>query len=236
MDVLALPPAPPWSGWGAHTRLSLPGPTLGSPASPGEDGQVFGLYVFSFVIGTAFLLLSLFGDAFDADADADLDLDGDAIDSAAFKLFSIRSVVYAMFGFGSVGTVLSMTTATSLFTTLAFALVGGAASGALITALFHFVKDSEPAGRASDASWAGLLGTLSLPIEGTGTGQVLVEMGGRSHKLLARAHASVEDAILERGSRVMVIEVDRGVAMVQPAGPDLLTEPSPPTPPRTPGN
>jgi len=195
---------------------------------------VFGLYVFTFVIGAAFLLLSLFGDALDADADGlDADFDGvgdladvgDAhgVDAAAFKLFSLRSVVYAMFGFGSVGTVLTLTAVLGTLSTLAYASLAGVLSGALITGLFQLVKATEGGSEHSDAGWSGRLGTLVVsPLEG-GLGQVLVERAGRSHKLLARAHVKGAGGPLTQGAQVLIIEVDRGVALVEPAGPDLLT-------------
>ena len=68
-------------------------------------------YIFCLVVGGGFLLLSLFGDFLEADADVDLDGDadlaiGDAGDVA--KLFSLRAIVYALFGFGASGTLLHL--------------------------------------------------------------------------------------------------------------------------------
>ena len=87
------------------------------------------VYIFSLVAGGGFLAVSLLGDVFGGHADVDFDgghiggdFGGDAVGdvgsdvdahvegyaSHAAKIFSIRTLVYGLFGFGAVGTTLSL--------------------------------------------------------------------------------------------------------------------------------
>lgn len=188
---------------------------------------MFGLYIFSLVIGGAFLLLSLFGDAFEHDVDgldADVDIDGHVIGDAAgvWKVLSLRSVIYALFGFGAVGTLLSLTGLFGALGTAAYAGTAGVLSGALISWAFNFVRGGEAGQRSTDRAFEGLLGDVTVPFGSDGMGQVAVTVGGRRHVLLARPHGSPADTAPEQWKRIVVVELEQGVARVSPAEPDLL--------------
>ena len=184
---------------------------------------MFGVYVFSLVIGGAFLLLSLFGDAFDSDVDGlEGDVDIDSVDgSGLWKVLSIRSIIYALFGFGAVGTALSLSGLVPWLNTLLFASTGGVLTGTLISAVFSWVKRSEGGKRTTDRAFEGLLADVTVPFGNTNTGQIAVSRGGRRHVLLARPHASAKGSP-EDWTKVLVVELEQGVAHVAPAGPDLL--------------
>jgi len=187
---------------------------------------MFGLYIFSLVVGGAFLLLSLFGDAFDSDIDgldADLDVDVASVDgSGLWEILSLRSLVYSLFGFGAVGTALSLIGINSALYTLFVAAAAGVLSGALVSWAFALVKRSEAGPRNSDTDFEGLLADVTVPLGNEGTGQIAVSRGGRRHVLLARPHDSAHESSPEDWTRVLVVELVGGVARVTPAGPDLL--------------
>jgi hypothetical protein len=208
------------------------------------------LYVFSLVLGGGFLGLSLFGDLFgghgqvdlgsdlggaDVDVHADLDAHSGDLHSAdaggdadhggahaAAKIFSIRTITYSLFGFGAVGTSLTVfRDGNAPFTTAALSVGTGLVSGALINALFTWVKRSESGALAEEEGYAGHLGRVTLPIEGSG-GKILVEIAGREVELLALPHASaVGSGDASQWRRVLVVEMDQGVALVAPAEGDL---------------
>lgn len=206
------------------------------------------LYVFSLVLGGGFLGLSLLGDLFgghgdvdlsgdmgslDADLDADLDAHGDAdLDAhgdgghggashAAAKIFSIRTVTYSLFGFGAVGTLLTLFRGGGAPATTAALSVGtGLLSGVFINALFEWVKRGESGALEEDDHFAGHLGRVTLPIEASG-GKVVVEIAGREVELLALPHASAAGGDASLWRRVLVVEMDRGVALVAPAEQDV---------------
>ncbi len=197
------------------------------------------LYVFALILGGGFLVVSLFGDALDADVDdVHVDVDGLHVDGDVHtgvhgdaggwaKLFSIRSAVYALFGFGAVGTLLHLLRGGAAGgNTAIFAAAGGVLSGALISALFNFVKRGESGARLSEESFRGLVGTVSLPLASGSAGQILVTQGVRTHRLPARVHPAAGDARSpESWTQVVVVEMERGVAMVAPADPELLAGP-----------
>ncbi|HKJ02585.1 MAG TPA: hypothetical protein VJ997_09025 [Longimicrobiales bacterium] len=136
---------------------------------------------------------------------------------AAAKIFSIRTVTYSLFGFGAVGTLLTLFRAGNApTTTMALSVGTGLASGALINALFAWVKRGESGSLEDDDRFAGHLGRVTLPIEGSG-GKILVEIAGREVELLALPHASAREGDASRWRRVLVVEMDRGVALVAPA-------------------
>jgi hypothetical protein len=162
----------------------------------------------------------------DADLDAGMDADVDADTHGAHggdshvaaKIFSIRTITYSLFGFGAVGTLMTtLGPGASPIATAAFAVGTGLVSGALITTLFGWVQRGESGALPAEANYAGHLGRVTLPIAGSG-GRILVEIAGREVELKALPHASVDRADeASHWRRVLVIEMDRGVALVTPA-------------------
>jgi hypothetical protein len=78
----------------------------------------------------------------------------------------------------------------------------------------------------SEATYAGLMGRVTLPIRGEIPGKVVVERGGRRVQIRALPHASAEgqgDPTTWR--KVFVVEMQEGVALVAPVEEDLLLEP-----------
>lgn len=180
------------------------------------------LYLFALILGGGFLLLSLAGGG-DADMEvegldgaADAGADGDA----ASRIFSLRSLVYALFGFGATGTILAALGMGTL-TTLPFSILGGMGAALVVSLAFRFLRRTDSGEQAGDASLQGLAGVITLPL-GTGSpGAVAVERGGRRITLRALPHPASGG---EPGSwsRVVVVEMDRGVALVSPLEPDEL--------------
>ncbi len=216
------------------------------------------IYVFSLVVGGAFLAVSLLGDflhgdAGDVDAHAlDLDLHGVDVDvhgaeldlhgslqadaeatgaihgeHAAAKILSIRTIVYSLFGFGAVGTVLSTLgggSGSSL--TLAFSLAGGGLTGFLITSVFNYLRRSESGAHAAEADFVGLTGAIRLPLSGSHPGQIVVERGDRQYVLRALAHrVESERTDPSQWSTVVIVEMERGIARVAPVDDDLRLKP-----------
>lgn len=163
---------------------------------------------------------------------ADLDaghadvLDTGGWSHAAVKIFSIRTITYALFGFGAVGTLRTFVwTGGSAAFTVVLAVTTGLLSGALINAAFGWVRHSESGGLPGESTYAGLSGRVTLPISDTG-GKVVVERGGHSVELRALPHPSaVAQGDPAQWTSVFVVEMQRGVALVAPLGRDLLPEP-----------
>lgn len=179
------------------------------------------IYLFCLVLGGGFLLVSLLGAGdggeLDMDVDVDVDVDVDAggdTDTAAAKIFSFRTLVYALFGFGATGSALTALGYGSLFTA-GLAVVGGLLSGALVGALFNYLGRTSSGAAPSDADLIGLTGRVTLPLSRDVPGTVVVEQGGRRISLRALPHGSEGDDP-ESWVAVVVVEVDKGLVRVSP--------------------
>lgn len=202
------------------------------------------LYLFSLIVGGGFLLLSVLGGGGESDVDFDggLDLDmggdleldaleGDVLEGvteldgaeggdAASRVFSIRTVVYALFGFGATGSLLTWA-GVGLITTLAFSIVGGIASGLLVSLVFHYLVRTASGDHPGDQSLIGLPGVVTLPMGVASPGTILVDRSGRRLSLRALPHAA-SDGDPAAWRRVIVVDMDAGVARVAPLEPDEL--------------
>lgn len=156
-----------------------------------------------------------------ASAHGDLDADAGHLVS---KVFSIRTLFYSLFGFGSVGTLLTYLWSGDPLLTAGFAILGGISSGAVVNAAFGYVKRSESGMLISEGSYAGLRGRVILPIRKEVPGRIVVERGGKRLELRALPHVSGEgDPSLWRD--VFIVEMAKGVAQVSPIDEDMLLGP-----------
>lgn len=190
------------------------------------------LYLFSLIVGAGLLLVSLFGGDAEVEADFDLDLDAgggaDAIDSgvdsdvAAFKVLSIRGLIYAAFGFGA-GGFLAEVLGAGTVPSLATAIAGGVISGTMVTAVFEYLRRTNSGELPGEASLRGRTGRVTVAIGATSPGRIVVERGGREVTLRALPHSTAEGEP-EGWSSVLIVEVEDGVARVTPdGGTSLLT-------------
>ena len=127
----------------------------------------------------------------------------------AFKILSLRTFVYALFGFGMVGTLLSRVWGgENALLTGVFAGVGGAMTGVLASAVFGLLKRSDSGERLNEQSFVGLIGKVTLPIGEERAGQVSVFRGDRRYTLRALPHGSPEASDPEDWGDVVVVEMD----------------------------
>ncbi|MBW3534831.1 MAG: hypothetical protein KY453_06365 [Gemmatimonadetes bacterium] len=192
---------------------------------------VLSIYLFSLVLGGGALAVSVLGDAFggagDVDVGGDMDVDADGGDGHA-KIFSLRAVVYALFGFGAVGTALTLwVPGLASPARLGLAVAGGLASGALITALFRWLDATDSGAPPGDATFVGLSGAVTLPLSAGTPGAIAVERGARRYTLRALPHATGGGPPGDPAAwtSVVVVEMEGGVARVVPVDEDLALEP-----------
>jgi membrane protein implicated in regulation of membrane protease activity len=170
---------------------------------------MFALYLFALVLGGGLLLFSLLGDAHG-------DADHDAHGHDAIKFLSLRTLTYFLFVFGGVGAVLSKTwhwAAAPLV--LATAIAAGTLVGSAASYAFAYLRRTDSGARESEDSFIGLTGRVTVPIGPSGKGKVLVERGGRTFELLARPLETAAGPA-RSWSSVMVVEMNRGTAVVAP--------------------
>ena len=168
-------------------------------------------YIACFAAAGALLALSFFGDFLDGDADlaVDADIDGDAFAGAASSILSLRTVVYALFGFGAAGTTLHLLWGGDRSGTTALAAAGaGLVSGVLVSTVFRYLKDTEAGAIEGAESFVGLAGKVSVEIGPGSPGLVQVERGGRRVRIRARVNdAYAGEGPLEVGRPVVVVEM-----------------------------
>ncbi len=145
-------------------------------------------YVFGLVLGGAFLLVSVLGDAFDGDVDADMDAD---LDHPAAKTLSLRTIVYTLFGLGAAGT------APTIFwegarqgTTLLSSVGMGVAGEAIISGIFNYLRASDSGALFGEESFVGLSARVVLPLTGAAPGEIRALRGERYHRLRALPHGN----------------------------------------------
>jgi hypothetical protein len=194
------------------------------------------LYLFCFALGGGFMLVSVLGGDggdMELDADVDFDLAGEADaghDTAASRIFSFRTLVYGLFGFGATGAALTAL-GSGFLPTLLFALAGGALSGALVGTVFRYLGSNESGAVPSDAQLVGLTGRVQLPLSQDRPGSVTIERGARRATFRALPHAGA-DGDPAAWSAVVVVDVEGGIVRVAPlddADRDLLPAPGDPS-------
>lgn len=182
------------------------------------------VYLFSLVLGGGFLVLSLLsGDGGDLDVDMDVDVDADLGGDAGVdqKIFSFRGLIYALFGFGLTGALLTWMG----LPTLPVALASGGAgvvSSLLVTSTFNYLKRTDSGYLPGDDTLAGTAGRVVLPLSEGSPGAVVVRRSDREIRLRALPHASGEGDPAG-WSTIMVVEMEDGIARVAPLkDPQLL--------------
>ena len=186
-------------------------------------------YIFCLVVGGGFLLLSLIGNFLQADADVELDADadvgvGDAGDVA--KLFSLRAIVYALFGFGAAGALLHLVWGGARpGLTALVAGVTGLATGALIGAAFAFLKRGNAGTMLGEQSFVGLTAEVSIEIAAASPGSIRVLRGDRRHTIRARLDGSCPaEQALRPGQSAVVVGMESGMAAVVPVEMKLIDD------------
>lgn len=177
-------------------------------------------YLISLVVGGGLLGISLF--AGDADADFDLDMNGDMDlggDSQAFRLLSLRTLAYFLFGIGATGTAMLRLAGAGAWESLIVALPVGLLLGVLAESVFRYLRRTDSGEQIGEAAYVGLDARVTVPLRPDRPGKVLVTRGARTQELLAR---SFDPGALniEEWTDVMIVSMDAGEALVAPTTED----------------
>ncbi|MFN8590452.1 MAG: hypothetical protein U0031_03240 [Thermomicrobiales bacterium] len=130
---------------------------------------------------------------------------------------SLGAILVFLSWLGGVGYLLRRVLEWPLLLALPIAAAAGLGVAALIQRAIRILSD--PTGSVlnpEEYRLPGTLGHVSSPIRAGGTGEVIYEKGGVRHVVAARA---ANAAPLTRGTEVLVLRVERGIATVEPFDP-----------------
>lgn len=194
------------------------------------------VYLVCLIVAGGLALLSAFGDfldfgvdgdaALDLDVDLDFDTDADFANvsgphletgiAPAASIFSLRALLFAVFGFGAAGTVLTaLGAAPASPLTLVLSSGAGLSVGLSVGVLLAYLKRSDTHSRYGDEGFRGLTGRVILPLGADSPGQVVVRRGEREHTVRALPHPAAHSEPAG-WTRVMIVEMKSGIAYVGP--------------------
>jgi len=132
---------------------------------------------------------------------------------AHLSWFNVSTILAFLAWFGGVGYILSRHSHLVAFACLLFATLAGLFAG---TVVFKFMARVVRASEAQLLDWdyrmEGLLGTISMPIRESGTGEILFEQNGARKSLPARTE---DGNVLPKGVEVVVTRYEDGIAFVK---------------------
>jgi membrane protein implicated in regulation of membrane protease activity len=129
----------------------------------------------------------------------------------------LSSVAFVLAFFGGAGLVAGAVGASGA-AALVLAVVVALVAGALNTAAFAYLRRSSSSSDVTDAELEGRIATASLPMT-TGTrGRIVLEVAGTRAQMTA---TPADDTPISTGDRVVVVGVERGVALVARLDPEL---------------
>ena len=100
-------------------------------------------------------------------------------------------------------------------------IIVGVVAGAMNTAAFSWLRRHSNSSDVADRELEGSIADVALPISSDHRGKIIVSKAGAREQMTA---APVDGSVIEPGERVVIVRVDRGVALVAPLGPDLELE------------
>ena len=173
------------------------------------------VYVFCLAVGAPLLLWFAF--AGDADADGP---GGDADAAGPLSVIPLSSVAFVLAFFGLSGVIGSATNTAALLV-FVFALVVGVGAGAMNSAAFSWLRRHSNSSDVADSELEGSIANVALPISSERRGKIIVSKAGAREQMTA---SPVDGSPIDQGERVVIVRVDRGVALVAPLGPELELE------------
>lgn len=170
-----------------------------------------GLYVFMLAAGLPLLLWFAFTGG-DADG-LDVDVDADGV----LSVIPLSTIAFVLAFFGGTGLVGGWL-GTSAVVTFVLALVVGLVAGGLNSAAFAWLRRHSTSSEVMDRELEGTIARVALDVSASRRGRIILDVAGARSQMTA---ASIDDASIEAGARVIVVGVEQGVALVTRLDPEL---------------
>jgi membrane-bound ClpP family serine protease len=167
------------------------------------------LFAICFFVGLVLTVLITFfgGDFFEFHADT-----GAAHGHGGPSFFNLSSLLASLTVFGGIGYMLNEVGMTSVLLILLIAIGAGLFVGWLFYLFYaKVIYKHDHSMKESDFDLNGLLGKLSVPINGKGTGEMMFVMQGTRRSISVR---SEQGESIPKGAKVVILHMDKGVATV----------------------
>ena len=178
------------------------------------------VYLFCVALGGILILASiLFGDA-DIEADVDVDVDADldqeiSVEWSVLPFGSLRFWTFLVECFGLTGALLTLVGIPSAWT-VGISLLMGSTMGWLAFQFFRWLAREEVSADTRLERLAGEEANCMVAIRGEGKGKIRISSLAEQVDILAR---SKDRRDIERGTKVLVVSIQDGVAEVTNLGP-----------------
>jgi membrane protein implicated in regulation of membrane protease activity len=177
--------------------------------------EMTGLYLFFLAVGAPLLLWMVF--AGDADGEGvGYDFDGDG-ELTAIPLSAIAGFMATFGGIGLIGDL----TGAGFLLTLLFSIAAAMAMAVATQKLFSLAGDTEMSSEVTSAELEGSIAQVALPVSDEHRGKIIVDIAGAREQMTA---SPADGSSIDAGEKVVIVRVDRGVALVAPLGRDLELE------------
>lgn len=187
------------------------------PINDALDAILLGMFLFGLLFTLGSLLLGVA--SVDAGHDADVGHgSGHGADHGAFGhfsgLFNVSSILAFITWFGGVGYVARNGLGLWAWAAILLGLAGGLVGASVISwFLLGFLRKNSQELDPRDWDQVGVLGHVSSSIRPSGYGEIVYEQNGTRHVAAARAEG---DVAIPRNTEVVVLRIEKGVAIVEP--------------------
>lgn len=191
------------------------------PINDALDAILLGMFLFGLLFTLGSLLLGFAsvdaGHGSGADADVGHGGDtggGDGVFGHFSGLFNVSSLLAFITWFGGIAYVARNGLGVWAWVAILLGLVGGLAGAAAISwFLLGFLRKNSQELNPRDWEQVGVIGHVSSSIRPSGYGEIVYEQNGTRHVASARADG---DLGIARNTEVVVLRVEKGVAIVAP--------------------
>ena len=174
-----------------------------------------GIYIFFLAVGAPLLLWMTFaGDAEGGDGGFEMDGDG------PWGTIPLSAIAFFMTAFGAVGLAGNLTgvgDGTAFLVAAIMAVL--AAVGSRFA--FRWLSTSSTSSDVMSVELEGQIAKAALPISSDLKGKIIVEVAGAREQMTA---TPADGSTIEIGDTVVIVKIEKGVAVVAPLGPDLALE------------
>jgi len=177
------------------------------PINDALDAILLGSFLFGIMFTVGVFLLGA------ADIGGDVGDHGTG-DHGGNHLFNVTSILAFISWFGGVGYLVRNATGLGLVVALVLAVLAGFTAAWLVKLFFtRILRAGEEVLDPKDFQRVGTLARVTSTIRPGGVGEIVWEQRGARMVGSARSTA---DAVIARGTEVLILKVERGVAIVEP--------------------